>query len=366
MNRHAGTDSPEPPTQPGGARDPATGPGGLSLLVVIPALNEERTVGQVVRRVPREIPGIGLVEVVVIDDGSEDRTAEEAERAGARVIRHPSTLGVGGAFHSGVAYGLDHGADLIVSIDADGQFDPAGIPTLIAPVVAGRAEFATASRFKDRTLTPEMPRVRLWGNRLMSAFISHLTGQRFHDVSCGMRCYGRRAALQLYLLARFTYTQEVFLNLAYRQVPIVEVPIRVRGQREVGRSRVAGNLWRYAFRTAAIIVRSYRDYRPLRFFGTLALGWLTAAAGLGAFFALHYVRTGQFWPHTWAGVSAGACFGLAVLMLHLGVIGDMLNRHRVYLEELLYRVRDGAHPRRRPVTDNPGAVEVRVPPELPR
>jgi glycosyltransferase involved in cell wall biosynthesis len=366
MNRHAGTGSPASPAHASDARDAVAGPGGLFLLVVIPALDEDQTVGQVIRRVPREIPGIGLVEVLVVDDGSRDRTAEESERAGARVIRHPSTLGVGGAFHSGVAYGLDHGADLIVSIDADGQFDPGDIPTLIAPVVTGRANFATASRFKDRTLTPHMPGVRLLGNRLMSAFVSHLTGQRFYDVSCGMRCYDRRAALQLYLLARFTYTQEVFLNLAYRQVPIVEVPIRVRGQREVGRSRVAGSLWRYAFRTAAIIMRSYRDYRPLRFFGTLALGWLTAAAGLGGFFALHYVRTGRFWPHTWAGVSAGACFGLAVLMLHLGLIGDMLNRHRVYLEELLYRVRDGALPRRRPAAVNAGAEDARVPSESPR
>jgi len=366
MNRHVRTGSPESPAHATGARDAEPGPGGLSLLVVIPALNEEQTVGQVIQCVPRDIPGIGLVEVLVVDDGSKDCTAEKAERAGAHVIRHPSTRGVGGAFHSAVAYGLDRGADLIVSIDADGQFDPADIPTLIAPVVAGRADFATASRFKDRALTPHMPRVRLWGNRLMSAFISHLTGQRFYDVSCGMRCYDRRAALQLYLLARFTYTQEVFLNLAYRQVPIVEVPIRVRGQREVGRSRVAGNLWRYAFRTAAIIVRSYRDYRPLRFFGTLAVGWLAAAAGLGGFFALHYVRTGQFRPHTWAGVSAGACFGLAVLMLHLGVVGDMLNRHRVYLEELLYRVRELAPQRRRSATVKTGAVDASVASELPR
>lgn len=358
MSRHIGSGSPATPAPASGAGKTVPAPRGLSLLVIIPALNEEHTVGQVIRRVPRDIPGIAAVDVLVVDDGSRDRTAEESERAGARVIRHPSTLGVGGAFHSGVAYGLDHGADLIVSIDADGQFDPADIPTLIAPVVAGQAGFATASRFKDRTLTPQMPRVRLWGNRLMSAFVSHLTGQRFHDVSCGMRCYDRRAALQLYLLARFTYTQEVFLNLAYRQVPIVEVPIRVRGRREVGRSRVAGSLWRYGFRTAAIIMRSYRDYRPLRFFGTLALGWLTAAAGLGGFFALHYVRTGQFWPHTWAGVSAGACFGLAGLMLHLGIIGDMLSRHRIYLEELLYRLRDARPSHRNAAAAHPDSGDV--------
>lgn len=321
----------------------ASGPG-LYLLVTLPALNEERTVGEVIRGVPREIPGIRQVEVLVVDDGSVDRTADEAVQAGAGVIRHPTIRGVGGAFHTALTYGLECGADLIVSLDADGQFNPADIPALIAPVVAGQAEFTTASRFKDPALTPEMSPSRLWGNRLMSRLISNLTGQRFYDVSCGMRCYSRRAALQLYLLARFTYTQEVFLNLAFRQVRIMEVPIRVRGIREFGQSRVAPSLLRYGLRTGAIIVRSYRDYWPLYFFGVVALLLLGIAAGLGTFFFVHYARTGQFQPHTWAGVSAGACIVLAALAIHLGLIGDMLNRHRIYLEELLYRQRDRGRP----------------------
>jgi len=325
---------------------------GLYLLVTLPALNEENTVSQVVKGVPREIRGVATVEVLVVDDGSVDRTAEEAERAGAHVIRHSTTRGVGAAFQSAVSYGLDRGADLIVSIDADGQFDAADIPKLIAPVVAGQADFATASRFKDPALIPEMPRIRLWGNRFMSRLISRLTAQKFYDVSCGMRCYHRRAALQLYLLAPFTYTQEVFLNLAFRQVRMVEVPIRVRGEREFGRSRVAPSLWQYAFRTSAIIVRSYRDYWPLHFFGSIAVGLFVVAIALGTFFLHHYARAGQFRPHTWAAVGAGASFGLGVLMFHVGLIGDMLNRHRIYLEELLYRQREG-----RPREDREGAAE---------
>ncbi len=313
---------------------------GLYLLVTVPALNEEKTVGQVIRGVPRNIPGIDVVEVLLVDDGSDDRTSAEAEQAGARVIRHPTIRGVGGAFHTALTYGLEHGADLIVSLDADGQFDPVDIPALIAPVMSGQAEFTTASRFKDPALTPKMPWTRLWGNRLMSRIISNLTGQRLYDVSCGMRCYSRRAALQLYLLARFTYTQEVLLNLAFREVRIVEVPIRVRGVREFGRSRVAGSLWRYALRSAAIIVRAYRDYWPLYFFGVIAVVLLACATALGGFFLVHYARSGQFRPHTWAGVSAGACLLLAALTIHIGLIGDMLNRHRIYLEELLYRQRD--------------------------
>jgi glycosyltransferase involved in cell wall biosynthesis len=257
------------------------------LLVTLPALDEERTVAEVVRGVPRQIPGVGHVEVVVVDDGSRDRTAERAREAGAEVIRHERPRGVGAAFHSGLALGIERGADLIVSIDADGQFDPADIPRLVEPVVAGRADFASASRFLDPSLAPEMPAIKRWGNRMMSRLISRLAGQRFHDVSCGMRCYSRVAALQLHLLGRFTYTQEVFLNLAFKQLRIAEVPIRVRGEREFGESRVAGNLWRYALRSAQIIFRCYRDYHPLRFFGGIALCLCVPAVGLGGFLLLH-------------------------------------------------------------------------------
>jgi glycosyltransferase involved in cell wall biosynthesis len=322
--------------------------GAKRLLVTLPALNEEATVEAVVRGVPREIPGVGAVEVLVVDDGSTDRTRERAAAAGARVIRHPTRRGVGAAFHSGLAYGIDRGADLIVSIDADGQFDPADIPALVAPVLAGEADFTTASRFMDPALVPDMPAAKLWGNRMMSRLISRLAGQPFFDVSCGMRCYSRRAALQLHLLARFTYTQEVILNLAFKGLRISEVPVRVRGEREFGESRVAGNLWRYGLRTAQIIFRSYRDYHPLRFFGGIALLLLLPAAGLGLFLFAHYLQTGALSPHKWAGVSALALTLLALVNLHVGVIGDILNRHRIYLEELLYRQRAEARGDRDP------------------
>ena len=315
----------------------------LRLLVSLPALNEEATVASVIRGVPHQIPGVGSIEVLVIDDGSSDHTSERAVEAGAKVIRHPVPRGVGAAFHSALAYGIDRGADLIVSIDADGQFDGADIPALIAPVLEGRADFTTASRFKDPALVPEMPWVKRWGNRMMSRLISRLAGERFYDVSCGMRCYGRRAALQLHLLARFTYTQEVLLNLAFKQLRIVEVPLRVRGEREHGESRVAASLWRYGLRTAQIIFRSYRDYRPMRLFGGIALALLLPAFGLAAFLMVHYARTGELSPHKWAGFGAIALTALALLMLQTGIIGDMLNRHRIYLEELLFRQRSEMH-----------------------
>ncbi len=317
-------------------------PSGLRLLVALPALNEVATIAEVIRAIPRDIPGVGRVDVVVINDGSTDQTMERAMAAGAAVINHPVSRGVGAAFQTALTYGIDHGADLIVSIDSDGQFDPADIPKLVEPVLAGDADFATASRFKDPALMPQMPWIKRWGNGAMSKLISRLTGHTWHDVSCGFRCYNRRAALNLHLLGRFTYTQEVFMNLAFKDLTIVEVPIRVRGVREHGKSRVANNVLTYALKTSRIIFRCYRDYHPLRLFGAASAVLLLLSGAAGTFLMWHYVTTGGFSPHKWAGFAAAALLAVGLMTAHMGMVGDMLNRHRVYLEELLfYRRLDG-------------------------
>jgi len=305
----------------------------------MPALNEEATIRQVIDGIPRQIPAVASVRVLVVDDGSTDRTAEEASAAGAEVISHGQRMGVGVAFQTGISRALEMGADLIVNMDSDGQFDPATVPALIAPVAQGRADFATASRFADPALTPDMPRVKVWGNRMMARLISRLVNQRFCDVSCGMRCYNRRAATSLNTISSFTYTQEAFLNLAFKHMRLTEVPIRVAGRRRHGESRVAGSIWQYAFQTLWIIFRSYRDYRPMRLFGAVAAGMIMPAAALGVFLLIHYIRTGSFTPHKWAGFTGAALLALGLMSLFMGIIGDMLNRHRIYLEEVLSHLR---------------------------
>ena len=132
------------------ARDGSTG----ALCVIMPALNEERTIAGLIKRIPREIPGISDVTVILVDDGSTDRTREVAEKAGALVITHPKTRGVGLAFQAGVKKTLELGADFMVNMDADGQFNPEDIPTLIAPLIEGQAGFVTASRFIGKEFRP--------------------------------------------------------------------------------------------------------------------------------------------------------------------------------------------------------------------
>ena len=286
------------------------------------------------------------VDILVIDDGSTDDTALLAEQAGARVIRHASRLGLGTAFQTALREGIDGDADLLITIDADGQFDPADIPALVEPIVAGEADLSTASRFIDPELIPQMPPLKRWGNRQMSRIVSGLTGRRLHDVSCGMRCYNRRAMRSLFLLGGFTYTQEVILNLCFKGLRIVEVPIRVQGGRSYGESRVANNLFRYAIRSSAIIIRAYRDYRAMQFFGLIAAVLMVPGLILELFFIGHYFSTGSFSPHKWAGLTGGGLSILGFMMFLVGILGDMMNRHRIYLEELLYeKRRDGSRAR---------------------
>ncbi len=312
----------------------------MKLTTVIPAFNEANTITDVIQGILKQkIPEVDQIDVLVVDDGSTDETARLASESGAKVISNGTNRGLGFTFARGLTEAIHDGADIVVNIDGDGQFNPDDIPKLITPVLRGEADFVTASRFADPELIPNMPRTKLWGNRLMSRIMSTLLRQKFYDVSCGFRAYSREAALRLNLWGRFTYTQEVFLDLAVKQMRIKELPVKVLGVRPVGESRIARSLGRYAMQTAAIIFRSYRDYWPLRFFGWISLPFLLIGLLLLGFFGLHYVRTGTFSPHLWAGFTAAAFLFVGIFTLAVGFMADMLKRIRLNQEEFIFRQR---------------------------
>ncbi len=321
-------------------RDPRRESGrGLALVVLIPALDEEASIGDVVARVPRALTGVRSVEVVVVDDGSTDATAERAREAGARVVSHERNRGLGAALQTGLAEARRLRADIVVNIDGDGQFAPEDITRVAEPIVSGRADFVTASRFKDPALVPVMPRAKLLGNRAMSWLVSWLVGRRFADVSCGFRAYSREALLRLMLQGRFTYTQETFLQLSFKDLRIEEVPVRVRGTREHGVSRVASSLPTYAWRTSGILFRSFRDYRPDALFNSAYAVLLALALAFGGFFLGHRIVAGTFSPHIWSGFVAAFFFTIALGAFLAGQLASMLNRIRALHEEQLYLIR---------------------------
>ncbi len=309
------------------------------LVVVLPALNEEMTIVDVIDRIPRDIPGVGLVDVVVVDDGSTDRTVERALKRDAVVVSHPINLGVGAAVATGLDAALRLGADLIVSMDSDGQFRPEDIPLVIQPVLEEGYGLVVCSRYARRELIPEMPWIKKYGGIVLSQLVNTVIwGGGFTDVLCGFRAYSRDTALRLNLYSRFTYTQESLIDAAAKGVRMTEVSVKVRGEREFGKSRVVASLLVYAAQAMTILARAIRDTRPLMFFGVQALVFMVVGLlGIGTSIILADSRgpltiaTGMIFS------SASLIVGSLIMVLTL--IADQLGRIKRLHETTLYMAR---------------------------
>lgn len=305
------------------------------LLVVIPCLNEEKTIGSVISRIPKKIEGVHQIDVLVVDDGSNDGTVKIATVAGAKTISHSMNKGVGAAFRSGLNFARIGNYDYLVNMDGDGQFDPTDIPSLLKPIFSGHAEMTTASRFKDKSLIPDMPGIKKWGNFRISSLVSLVSGEKFYDVSCGFRAYGKNVIESISLLGSFTYTHEVILQAVFHGFAVVEVPLKIRGEREYGTSRVASNLWHYAKQTSSIIGLTLISYRPFKSFALIACLFLAIGFSLGGFFIYHRLSTGAFEPHIWAGFSSAYFIGLGLISLLFGQAAFMFTRlHMISKNEM--------------------------------
>lgn len=303
----------------------------LSIAVIIPCFNEERQIAGVLKAIPEFVDWI-----IVVDDGSEDDTENISLREGAIVVKHNRNRGVGAAFKSGLNKAIDLDADIMVNIDADGQFNPADITKLITPISNGEYEVVTASRFINKDYYPKMSKIKFLGNKFMSWFISKLTDNKFYDVSCGFRAYSRKAMIQLNLFGDFTYTQETFIDLSLKSIMIKEIPIHVLGKREHGKSRVASNLFRYGYQTLKIIIKTLRDHKPLKLFGFFALIMFLLGLGFGIFLMHYYIINGSFSPNKWAGLLSLFSIALSIVLLFVGFIMDSISRIRNNQEKILF------------------------------
>lgn len=311
----------------------------MKVVVYLPALNEAATIGMVLDAIPAHLPGVEAVRTIVIDDGSSDGTAGIARAHGAAVVSHPRNLGTGKTFVTGVSAALRAGADVIVSMDADGQFRGEDLGRLIAPIVEGRADVVLCSRFANGNLVGDMSWPKRGGNALLTGAISWIAGTRFTDVSCGFRAMSREAALRVDIHSDYEYIHESLLNWSRVGLAIEEVALPVLAERPVGESRIMRSVLRYGLRSGPVLIRATRDYSPMKFFGLLALAVLVPALAAGVFVSAHWLRTSETAPYTSlitlsvGGVLAGVMLGAVALL------ADLIARLRFQLEEMLYESR---------------------------
>lgn len=309
----------------------------MRLAVYLPALNEAQTIGELLDAIPTAISGITSLARIVIDDGSTDQTAAVAARHGAIVVQHQRNLGTGRAFMSGVRAGLAADADIIVSMDADGQFAPADIARLVAPIVSGQADVVLCTRFgPNGTLSGSMPWSKRLGNQMLCRVINLATKRAFTDVSCGFRAFTRDAALRVDVHSDFEYIHESLLTWNRFGQRVVEVELPVKAERASGESRVVSSVMDYGLRATPVLIGAIRDHSPLKFFGSLALLAFVPSMLIGIGVFVHWWRTGETAPYTsFITVSVGGVL-LGVLLGAVALLADLIARLKFQVEEVLH------------------------------
>ena len=317
----------------------------MKLVIQIPCLDEAPRIAGVIGSLPRSLDGVDSVEVLVIDDGSSDGTAEVALAAGAdHVVRFPDNRGLSVAFQTGLREAVHAGADIIVNTDADDQYDVSCIPDLIAPILRREADIVVGDR------RPHLNKEFSWIKRRLQAAgsrVIELAGARgATDATSGFRAYTREAALNLVVVNRYTYTVESTIQAGLSPLRMVWVPVRTNAATRD--SRLVRSTFGYVRRNALTIVRVFATYRPLRFFGAIAL-----VLAVGALFAFTpFLRSWLISGRTSGNLQSiilGAILSISsLLMLAIGVLGDMIGAAREVSHRALVEVREIRAPRDSP------------------
>jgi glycosyltransferase involved in cell wall biosynthesis len=308
----------------------------MKLVVTIPAYNEEKTISGVIAEIPRRMDGVASVAILVLDDGSSDGTVAAAQKAGAdKVMRHRENKGLGTAFRDALDVALGMGADIIVNIDADGQYNPLEISKLITPIIENRADIVLGWRDIDKL--DFMPAGKKIGNKMATRATHMLSGFPVKDAQTGFRAFSRDAAMRMYLSGGYTYVQETLMQARYKGLVIEQVPVDFRQRK--GKSRLISSLFSYAIRAGQIIFITFKDYRPLRLFLYSGFVIFLVGLGLGIRVLVHFVQTGMVSPHMPSAIAATLLIVVGMGTMLFGIMADMFKKQRLLSEEILYRLK---------------------------
>jgi glycosyltransferase involved in cell wall biosynthesis len=306
----------------------------MKLIVQIPCLNEASTLPATLAEIPRVVEGFDAVEILVIDDGSTDDTAEVALRHGVDHVRRFSrSRGLAATFKTGLETALALGADVIVNTDGDNQYAGADIPRLVAPIVRGEADMVIGDRRVKEVNHFSFTKKRL--QTLGSWVVRQVSGTKVPDTTSGFRAFSREAALRMNLVSDYTYTLETIIQAGKKRLAVAQVPIEARETRP---SRLIRSNWDYVKRSAATIVRIYAMYEPLKIFTYLAVAFLLPGLFL-SFRYLYYRWIGEGQGHIQSVLLAILFLLLAFGSMVFGLLADILASVRRLLEEVLYRQR---------------------------
>ncbi len=307
----------------------------MKLIVQIPCFNEEATLPQTVADIPRSIEGVDRVEILIVDDGSSDRTVAVARDIGVdHVVCHKNNQGLARAFRTGIDACLRLGADVIVNTDGDNQYAGADIPRLIEPILSGRADIVVGDRETSKIAHFSLLKKCL--QKLGSFVVRQLSDTDVPDTVSGFRAISREAAVQLNIVSAFSYTIEMLIQAGRKQMAIAAVPVATN--EATRRSRLFKGIPNFIKHSLITMVRMYAMYKPLRTFFYIGMA-LSVVGAVPILRFLYFYLVGQGDGHVQSLILGGVLLVIGLMTLLIGLLADLINFNRQLLEMTLERVR---------------------------
>lgn len=308
----------------------------MKLVIQIPCLNEEDLLPRTIADIPRQIPGVDEIEILIIDDGSRDDTSGAARRAGAnRIVRFRRRQGLATAFKTGLDISLSMGADIIVNTDADNQYKGSDIPRLIEPILNGQADMVVGVRNIKKI--KEFSRLKKLLQHLGSAVMRFVSQTTISDATSGFRAYNRRAALQLNVISLFTYTLETIIQAGKKNLAIKHVPVEVNER--LRESRLFRSTPIYMKRSLATIMRIFVTYEPLRVFFYAGTSIFILGLLLGLRFLYFYITVPGPTGHVQSLIFMTILMFIGFLLLMIGLVADLISANRRLIEDAVVRLK---------------------------
>jgi len=301
----------------------------MKVVIQIPCWNESQQLAHTLACLPRQLPGVSELEIIVIDDGSSDATVAVAYSHGVdAVIRLGAHKGLAAAFSAGVEEALRRGADILVNTDADNQYPAEKIADLITPLVDNSADIVVGNRLHKGS--GNFPPVKMMLERLGSAFVRGVSGFFVADAACGFRALSRPVLETMFIHGRFSYTMESLLLAGMHQFRGANVPITINPVRR--KSRLFKSIPGYIYRSVGTVLRVYMMYHPLRFFWLIALVCFTLAGALGVRFLYYYLADGGA-GHIQSLILLAVLANTGILAFFVGLVGDVIAANRRLIEQ---------------------------------
>ena len=307
----------------------------VKLIIQIPCYNEAQTLPETVAALPRTLPGIDVIEYLVIDDGSQDETIAVARGLGVHhIVQLTQNRGLAAAFTAGLEASLQQGADIIVNTDGDNQYCGADVGLLVEPILRGDAEIVVGDRDVAHVLV--FSPIKRWLQQVGSWVVSQAAGVAIPDTTSGFRAISREAALRMLVLSDYSYTLETLIQAGARRLAIRNV--RIRTNAPTRPSRLMRSIPHFLSHSGVTILRAYTLYRPLRVFLWLGLILILCGSAVGLRFVYFYLN-GSGSGHVQSLILAAILLIVGFQVVLIGVVADLIGFNRKILEEVLYRLR---------------------------